>query len=123
MMPTRRLVDAQVALLGISAAVTAPFGGWPAFDSAAYGGVCGIVLTWALGRSAHRAAHAAPGDPRTAARVLYAGAAWRFGLAAVLVGTGFHFFGVRPLPCVIGFAATRLAFGLDARALFKEAVR
>ncbi|MDA8094753.1 MAG: ATP synthase subunit I [Betaproteobacteria bacterium] len=123
MTPARTMVDAQMALLGASGALMASFGGWAAFDSAAYGGLCGIVLTWALGRNARRAERAARDNPRKAVRVLYAGAAGRFGLAALLVGAGFDLFGVHPLPCVVGFAATRLAFWWDARTVFKEAVR
>lgn len=109
-----RLLLGMQALLtvGVAFVYLIAAGRFPA-QSALFGGSCGLLHTWLLGRRVRTATAIAKASPGREVISLYFGAVQRFALLLALFAVGMGWLGLRPLPLLIAFGVTQSAFFLS----------
>ena len=111
----RRVIGAQI-VAGILAATG--FGiaqGMWAAQSGLFGAFISVFAAVMLRRGVQRASQIAGQDPKTAMLTLYMGAVVRFVLVLILFGVGLAGLKLAPLPVIVGFGLTQLAYLVGMR--------
>lgn len=109
----RLLLGMQAFLtVGVAFAYLIVAGSFPA-QSALFGGSCGLMHTWLLGRRVRMATAIAKASPGREVIALYFGAVQRFALLLALFAFGMGWLGLTPLPLLIAFGVTQGAFFLS----------
>lgn len=106
----RRVIGAQIVVGALVAAGFGVAGGvWDA-QAALYGAFVSLFAAVMLRRGVQRASQIAGQDPKAAMLTLYMGAVVRFVLVLILFGVGLAGLKFSPLPVIVGFGLTQLAY-------------
>lgn len=112
---TRSIIGAQFVVgVLVAAGFAAAKGVWDA-QSAMYGAFISVFAAVMLRRGVQRASLIAGQDPKTAMLTLYMGAVVRFVLVLILFGVGLAGLKLSPLPVIVGFGLTQLAYLVGMR--------
>ena len=112
---TRSIIGAQFVVgVLVAAGFAAAKGMWDA-QSALYGAFISVFAAVMLRRGVQRASLIAGQDPKTAMLTLYMGAVVRFVLVLILFGVGLAGLKLSPLPVIVGFGLTQLAYLVGMR--------
>lgn len=113
---TRRVTGLQLTIGGLTAAgFFVAKGLWEA-QSALYGGLISVLVTYMLARRVERAGEIARQNPKKSMQLLYIGAVQRFVLVAALLGCGLLLIKLEPLALIVGLAVTQLAYVIGMHA-------
>lgn len=107
------LFRVQTGLVALAMVVALVIGGFAAAGAVLYGGVTAIVNSLLLARGLQRAGKAAEANPKWSGVLLLSGMLQRFMLVAVLLGLGFGWLHLHPLPLLAGFIIVQISFGLS----------
>lgn len=117
---TRRVTGLQVTIGGLTAAGFFVAKGLWAAQSALYGALISILVTYMLARRVQRAGEIARQNPKKSMQLLYIGAVQRFVLVAALLGCGLLLIKLDPLAMIVALAVTQLAYVIGMHAAKRD---
>lgn len=107
---TRSIIGTQIVVGALVAMGFAVINGVVGAQAALYGAFISVFAAAMLRRGVRRASQIAAQDPKTAMLTLYMGAVVRFVLVLILFGAGLAGLKLSPLPVIVGFGLTQLAY-------------
>lgn len=110
----KRVISFQLLSSVVVAGAFFVQGVWYA-TSALYGGLASVIIAWLMSRGFKRASQASLQNLGKSMAILYLGAAQRFLLVIILLGTGFWVFKLVPIAIISGFAIAQISYAFGAR--------